>query len=148
MKGARFCLTMLAVVVCGAPVLAQEMKPAQSKPDTQAEDPRAKAIREAYEEQLRRERQEVTIVQHNATIDQIVEDFRRQTGWNIVVDKKNIPEDYRVDDLRIEKEKARDALAAFVAKAELSMEEVSRTLIMLSRPHDRARFGREHHRFA
>ncbi|HUR38307.1 MAG TPA: secretin N-terminal domain-containing protein [Planctomycetota bacterium] len=134
MKGARFCLTMLAVVVCAAPVLAQEMKPAQSKPDTQAEDPRAKAIREAYEEQLRRERQEVTIVQHNATIDQIVEDFRRQTGWNIVVDKKNIPEDYRVDDLRIEKEKARDALAAFVAKAELSMEEVSRTLIMLSRP--------------
>ncbi len=134
MKGARVCLTLLAILVCAAPVLAQEMKPAQAKPDTQAEDPKAKIIREAYEEQLRRERQEVTIVQHNATIDQIVEDFRRQTGWNIVVDKKNIPEDYRVDDLRIEKEKARDALAAFVSKAELSMEEVSRTLIMLSRP--------------
>jgi len=134
MKGARVCLTMLSVLVCAAPVMAQDMKPAQSKPDAQAEDPKAKAIREAYEEQLRRERQEVTIVQHNATIDQIVEDFRRQTGWNIVVDKKNIPEDYRVDDLRIEKEKARDALAAFVSKAELSMEEVSRTLILLSRP--------------
>lgn len=134
MKGACVCLTMLAILVCAAPVMAQEMKPAQSRPDAQAEDPKAKAIREAYEEQLRRERQEVTIVQHNATIDQIVEDFRRQTGWNIVVDKKNIPEDFRVDDLRIEKEKAKDALAAFVAKAELSMEEVSRTLILLSRP--------------
>ncbi|MBV8880219.1 MAG: hypothetical protein JO332_09665 [Planctomycetaceae bacterium] len=134
MKGARVCLTMLMALVCAAPVLAQEMKPAQTKPDAQAEDPKAKAIREAYEEQLRRDRQEVTIVQHNATIDQIVEDFRRQTGWNIVIDKKNIPDDYRVDDLRIEKEKAKAALSAFVAKAELSMEEVSPTLIMLSRP--------------
>jgi len=134
MKGARVCLTMLMALVCSAPVLAQEMKPAQTKPDAQAEDPKAKAIREAYEEQLRRERQEVTIVQHNATVDQIVEDFRRQTGWNIVLDKKNIPDDYRVDDLRIEKEKAKSALAAFVSKAELSMEEVSATLIILSRP--------------
>ena len=134
MKGARVCLTMLMALVCTAPVLAQEMKPAQTKPDAQAEDPKAKAIREAYEEQLRRERQEVTIVQHNATVDQIVEDFRRQTGWNIVLDKKNIPDDYRVDDLRIEKEKAKSALAAFVAKAELSQEEVSPTLIILSRP--------------
>jgi len=134
MKGARVCLTMLMALVCSAPVLAQEMKPAQTKPDAQAEDPKAKAIREAYEEQLRRDRQEVTIVQHNATVDQIVEDFRRQTGWNIVLDKKNIPDDYRVDDLRIEKEKAKSALAAFVSKAELSMEEVSSTLIILSRP--------------
>ncbi|HZE99642.1 MAG TPA: secretin N-terminal domain-containing protein [Planctomycetota bacterium] len=134
MKGARVCLTTLMALVCAGPVLAQEMKPAQTKPDAQAEDPKAKAIREAYEEQLRRERQEVTIVAHNASVDQIVEDFRRQTGWNIVIDKKNIPDDYRVDDLRIEKEKAKGALAAFVAKAELSMEEVSPTLIMLSRP--------------
>src|SRR5258708_15278239 len=134
MKGARVCLTMLMALVCSATVMEQEMKPAQTKPDAQAEDPKAKAIREAYEEQLRRERQEVTIVQHNATVDQIVEDFRRQTGWNIVLDKKNIPDDYRVDDLRIEKEKAKSALAAFVAKAELSQEEVSPTLIILSRP--------------
>ncbi|HLY10062.1 MAG TPA: secretin N-terminal domain-containing protein [Planctomycetota bacterium] len=134
MIGARVSLTMLMALVCASPVLAQEMKPAQTKPDAQAEDAKAKAIREAYEEQLRRERQEVTIVQHNATVDQIVEDFRRQTGWNIVIDKKNIPDDYRVDDLRIEKEKAKTALVAFVSKAELSMEEVSPTLIMLSRP--------------
>jgi len=134
MKGARVCLTTLMALLGAAPVLAQEMKPAQTKPDAQAEDPKAKAIREAYEEQLRRERQEVTIVAHNATIDQIVEDFRRQTGMNIVIDKKNIPDDYRVDDLRIEKEKVKAALAAFVEKAELSMEEVSPTLILLSRP--------------
>jgi type IV pilus assembly protein PilQ len=134
MKGARVCLTMLTALVCASPVLAQEMKPAQTKPDAQAEDAKAKAIREAYEEQLRRERQEVTIVQHNASVDQIVEDFRRQTGWNIVIDKKNIPDDFRVDDLRIEKEKAKSALTAFAEKAELSVEEVSPTLIMLSRP--------------
>jgi len=72
MIGARVCLTMLTALVCASPVFAQEMKPAQTKPDAQAEDAKAKAIREAYEEQQRRERQEVTIVQHNATIDQIV----------------------------------------------------------------------------
>src|SRR6185295_2086057 len=110
----RVCLTMLLVLGFTALAWAQDMKPPQAK-DSQAEDPKAKAIREAYEEQLRRDRQEVTLNFKNATIDQIVDDFRRQTGWNIVVDKKNIPEDYRVDDLRIEKEKARDALAAFVA---------------------------------
>jgi type II secretory pathway component GspD/PulD (secretin) len=134
MIGARVCLTMLLALAFAARAWAQDMKPAQTKPDSQAEDPKARAIREAYEEQLRRDRQEVTLNFKNATIDQIVDEFRRQTGWNIVIDKKNIPEDYRVDELRIEKEKAKAALDAFVSKAELSVEYVSATLIMLSRP--------------
>ena len=127
-------LTTLLVVACAARAWGQDMKPAQSRPDSQAEDPKAKAIREAYEEQLRRDRQEVTVNVKNATVGQIVEEFRRQTGWNIVVDYKNIPEDYRIDELRIEKEKAKSALDAFVSKAELSLDTVSPTLIMLSRP--------------
>ena len=134
MNGARVCLTTLLVLAFAARTWGQDMKPAQPRPDAQGEDPKARAIREAYDEQLRRERQEVTIKARNATVDTIVDEFRRLTGWNIVVDKKNIPEDYRIDELIIEKEKARAALAAFVAKAELSMEEVSPTLIMLSRP--------------
>jgi type IV pilus assembly protein PilQ len=134
MNGARVCLTTLLVLAFAARAWGQDMKPAQPRPDAQGEDPKARAIREAYDEQLRRERQEVTIKARNATVDTIVDEFRRLTGWNIVVDKKNIPEDYRIDELIIEKEKARAALAAFVAKAELSMEEVSPTLILLSRP--------------
>src|SRR6185369_12713201 len=133
MVRARVCLTLLALAF-GAQAWAQDMKPVQSRPESQAEDPKARAIREAYEEQLRRDRQEVTINVRNASIDQVVDEFRRQTGWNIVLDKKNIPEDYRVDEFRVEKEKARAALDAFVEKAELSLENVSPTLIMLSRP--------------
>jgi type II secretory pathway component GspD/PulD (secretin) len=123
-------LTTLLVVALAARAWGQDMKP---KSD-QGEDPKAKAIREAYEEQLRRDRQEVTINVKNATVNQIVEEFRRQTGWNIVVDYKNIPEDYRIDEFRVEKQKAKGALDAFVNKAELSMESLDATLIMLSRP--------------
>lgn len=134
MKGARVCLTTLVALIFAARAWGQEMKPAQTAPDAQAEDPKAKAMREAYEEQLRRDRQEVTLNFRNATVDQIVDEFRRQTGWNIVIDKKNIPDDFRVDEFRVEKEKAFAALQAFAAKAELSIEQVSGTLIMLSRP--------------
>src|SRR6185436_4003591 len=130
---ARVFLTTLLALVLASRAWSQDMKPVAPRGD-QAEDPKAKAIREAYDEQLRRERQEVTIKARNATVDSIVDEFRRLTGWNIVVDKKNIPDDYRIDELIIEKEKARAALMAFVTKAELSMEEVSPTLVMLSRP--------------
>jgi type IV pilus assembly protein PilQ len=130
----RVCLMTLLALSAAARVWAQDMKPLQSRPESQAEDPKAKAIREAYEEQLRRDRQEVTINVKNATVDQVVDEFRRQTGWNIVIDKKNIPEDYRIDELRVEKERATAALDAFVSKAELSLENVSPTLILLSRP--------------
>ena len=84
MRGARVCLTMFLALGIAGQVWAQDMKPAQPKQDPQAEDPKAKAIREAYEEQLRRDRQEVTLNFVNATIPQIVDEFRRQTGWNIV----------------------------------------------------------------
>jgi type IV pilus assembly protein PilQ len=140
MVRARVCLATLLALAVGTQAWAQDPSRAGQEPKTamrpesQAEDPKARAIREAYEEQLRRDRQEVTINVKNATVDQVVDEFRRQTGWNIVIDKKNIPEDYRIDEFRVEKEKARAALDAFVEKAEISMEMVSPTLIMLSRP--------------
>src|SRR5262245_36266128 len=130
----RACLSTLLAVAVAAQAWAQDVKPVQPRPENQAEDPKARAIREAYEEQLRRDRQEVTINVKNATVDQVVDEFRRLTGWNIVIDKKNIPEDYRIDEFRVEKERAQSALDAFVAKAELTMEVISPTLIMLSRP--------------
>ena len=135
MRGARlFLVTLMAL---GSAVLARGQDPAaQPKPPQAAvdEDPKAKAIREAYEEQLRRERQEVTMTHRNASVAQIVEDFRRQTGWNIVVDYRNIPDDYRIDEFIVVKEPARKALEAFARKAELSIEDVSPSLIQLSRP--------------
>jgi type IV pilus assembly protein PilQ len=135
MNGVRLCLMMVPVLAFASLSWGQDVKPAQpAKQDAQAEDPKAKAIRETYEEQLRRDRQEVTLRRRNATVDEIVQDFRGQTGWNIVLDKKNIPEDYRIDEFIVDKERARAALDAFVRKAELSLEEVSQTLLLLSRP--------------
>lgn len=137
MKGARVGLTMLALCFAAAQARAQAASPAagaQQPPAAGDQDPRARAVREAYEEQLRRERQEVTVKVRNASVDQIVDDFRRQTQWNIVVDRRNIPDDFRVDEFIVEAEPARRALEAFAAKAELSIEDVSATLIMLSRP--------------
>lgn len=137
MKGARVWITMFAVLAGALALRAQDAKPAQQPPPGAAasdQDPRARAVREAYEEQLRKDRQEVTIKVRNATVDQIVDEFRRQTQWNIVVDRRNIPDDYRVDEFIVEAEPARKALEAFSTKAELSIEDVSASLIMLSRP--------------
>lgn len=134
MNGARVWLTLFALALGASAAWTQETNPAPAKADGQAEDPKAKAVRLAYEEQLQRERKEVTIKVRNATVDQVVDEFRRQTGRNIVVDKKNIPEDFRIDEFIVEKELVRSALDAFVAKAELSLEQVSPSLIMLSRP--------------
>lgn len=136
MIGPRLSLAVVAALALAAPARAQQQPPPPAGGESQAQemDPRAKAIREAYEERLRRERQQVTLRVRNATVAQIVEEFRRQTGWNIVVDYRNIPDDYRVDEFIVENEPARRALEAFALKAELSIEDVSPTLIMLSRP--------------
>lgn len=138
MIGVRLSLAVFAALALTAAPARAQQEPPPAPPaggaGAQEMDPRAKAIREAYEERLRRERQQVTIRVRNATVAQIVEEFRRQTGWNIVVDYRNIPDDYRVDEFIVENEPARRALEAFAAKAELSIEDVSPTLIMLSRP--------------
>jgi len=136
MIGARILITTLAALTLGGLVRAQEPKPpAQPVSGSGQEmDPRAKAVKEAYEDQIRRERLQVTISKRNAKIAEIVDEFRRQIGWNIVVDYKNIPDDFLVADFRVENEPARRALEAFARLAELSIEDVSATLIMISRP--------------
>ena len=46
----RACLTTLLALAVTAQVWAQDMKPVQPRPESQAEDPKARAIREAYED--------------------------------------------------------------------------------------------------
>jgi len=142
MIGARLFITMFLALALAGLARAQDAKPApDAKPaqatkegDGQEMDPRAKVIKEAYEEQVRRERQLVTIRKRNAKVVEIVDEFRRQVGWNIIVDYKNIPDDYVIDEFQVENEPARRALDAFARKAELSIEDVSATMILLSRP--------------
>ncbi|HXX93799.1 MAG TPA: hypothetical protein VEN81_09205 [Planctomycetota bacterium] len=136
MIGARLLITTSVVLALGGLVRAQEPKPSPATPTASGQemDPRAKAVKEAYEEQLRRDRQQVSISKRNARIAEIVDEFRRQLGWNIVVDYKNIPDDFVVQEFRVENEPARKALDTFARIAELSIEDVSSTLILVSRP--------------
>ena len=70
------------------PVLVVEPLKPDPKPRTKApvaEDSRAQAVREAYEEQLRRDRQAVTIKARNGALDATIDEFSRQTGWNMIV---------------------------------------------------------------
>ncbi len=123
MRGARLCLVLLAAIP--GRVLAQEIV---------QEDPRARAIREAYEEQLRRDRQLVVMNYRNTPVDVIIEDFRRQSGLNIDVDRRNFPDPFVVDEFKVSNEPVMKALQAFADKAELALEQLSPTLIRLSRP--------------
>ncbi len=137
MRGARLVLTWSVAVIGVAVAWGQEPTPPQPQPAPaggQEMDPRAKAIRDQLEEQIRRERQQVTIKVRNARIAQIVEEFRRQTGWNLVVDYRNIPDDFLIDEFIVENEPARRALDLFSMKAELTVEEVASTSFFLSRP--------------
>jgi hypothetical protein len=91
---------------------------AGAAPSGSETDPRAKAIRDQLEEPIRRERQQMTIKTRNASVSQIVEEFRRQTGWTIVVDS-----DARVDEFIVENETPRRALDAFAEKSGLLVQE-------------------------
>jgi type II secretory pathway component GspD/PulD (secretin) len=133
MRGARLVLTWIVAAVLVSVAWGQE-PPKPPAPAGQDTDPRAKAIRDQLEEQIRRERQQVTIKVRNARIAQIVEEFRRQTSWNLVVDYRNIPDDFLVDEFIVENEPARRALDLFAMKAELTVDEASPTSFFLSRP--------------
>lgn len=133
MIGARVLLTTMAALAVGAFARAQDTK-ASPPAGGQDMDPRAKAIKEAYDDQIRRDRQLITLRKRGAKIAEIVDEFRKQVGWNVVVDYKNIPDDFVIDEFIVENEPARKALETFAKKGELSIEDVSPTLIMLSRP--------------
>jgi type IV pilus assembly protein PilQ len=138
MKAAIVVLAFVGVLAAPPGARGQDPKaPAQPAPQAGQpvqEDPAARVIRETYEERIRRERQLVTIKARGVRVEQVVEDFRRESGVNIVVDTRNFPENFAVDEFIVENEPFRKALEAFASKMELAIEEVSPTLLRLSRP--------------
>lgn len=125
-------VTLVLAGTAWAQQVKDEKKPAPVA--VPQEDPKAKALREAYESEIRRERREVTLKFKNAKVEEVVQAFREQGGINVVLDRRNFPEDFRIDEFEVTNEPFRKALEAFTAKAELAIEDVSLTLIRLSRP--------------
>lgn len=76
----------------------------------------------------------VTIDLKDATIEQVLDEFRKQTGISIDLDPRNIPDDYRIKVFKVEKVPFREALDAFLAKADLVIAEETAALIRLVRP--------------
>lgn len=134
MRVAGACVTLLILALAGRTQAQEGKAPAAAPGVDQSEDAKAKALREAYEEQLRRERQLVTIKARNARVQDVVEMFRAQAGVNILLDTRNFPDDFRVDEFVVDNESFRKALEGFAAKAELAIDDMSPTLIRLSRP--------------
>ncbi len=76
----------------------------------------------------------VTLDLKDATIEQVLDEFRKQTGISIDLDPRNIPDDFRVKVFKVDKVPFREALDAFLAKADLVIAEESAALIRLVRP--------------
>jgi type IV pilus assembly protein PilQ len=122
------------------PPAPQEQPKAQEPPK---EDKKPQSPEEVAREQLERNLRatlqgvdvKVTMEFRNARVQEIIEEFRRQVRTiNFVADLRNVPEEFRIDEFIVRNEPWRSAFSAFIAKAEMTVEEESATLIRLSRP--------------
>lgn len=108
---------------------------AQDKKDQESAEDR---IRRQMLEELTKRAQAgeklVTIDVKDATIEQVVDEFRKQTGMNFDVDYRNIPDDYKIKTFKLSKVPFREALDAFLAKADLVIVDETAALIRLARP--------------
>lgn len=104
------------------------------------------SAQESAEERIRRQMLEemtkrvqdgeklVTLDLKDATIEQVLDEFRKQTGISIDLDPRNLPEEFRVKVFKVTKVPFREAFDAFLAKADLLVAEETATLIRLVRP--------------
>ncbi|MHC4605481.1 MAG: type II secretion system protein GspD [Planctomycetota bacterium] len=129
----RSMLVVAALALLLAPaVLAQDGAGDQGKQEDKS------ALQQAMEEELRARIQRddwlVTMEFRDATVQEIVEEFRRQVRVSIVVDSKNVPEEFRVDEFIVKEVPFREAFGAFLEKSEMMIEEETASLIRISRP--------------
>ncbi len=137
MKGARKLSVVAALLAAmAAPAFAQAdpAKPGQDKPQTPDEIAR-RQIEENYRALLAGADVKVSMDFRTAKVQEIVAEFRRQVrNMNFDLVATNIPEEYRVEEFVVRGEHWRSALEAFAKKAELTVEDLSPTLIRLNRP--------------
>lgn len=107
---------------------------AQDKSQESAEDRIRRQMLEELTKRAQAGEKLVTIDVKDATIEQVVEEFRKQAGTSIDVDYRNIPEEFRIKAFKVTKVPFREAFDAFLAKADLVIVDETAALIRLARP--------------
>jgi len=106
---------------------------AAQEPESAEERIRRQMIEE-YTKRAQEGEKVVTIDLRDATIEQVLDEFRKQTGISIDLDPRNVPEEFRIKIFKVTKVPFREAFDAFLAKADLLVAEESASLIRLVRP--------------
>lgn len=129
--------TIVAVAALLLPALlrAQET-PVQppAAPPAGSQDALTRAQEEELRARLQRDNWLITIERRGATVQEIVDEFRRQIRVSIVLDATNIPEEFRIDEFVVREVPFRAAFTAFLDRAGLMIDDESAELIRISRP--------------
>jgi type II secretory pathway component GspD/PulD (secretin) len=125
----------LAAVLATATLPARGQDKQDPKESRTAEEMRREALQKGLEAQLKGDQIRVTIVLKNATVQEGVDQFRRQvSGQNFVGNYDNFPEEYRIDEFIVKDMPWRDAFDAFLAKTQMMLDEEKPGYLRFSRP--------------
>jgi type IV pilus assembly protein PilQ len=108
-------------------------KPAPEPPKKQEGVSKDDLLRQLTYAQLR-ERQRVWIEKQDATVEEIVDEFRKQSGVDILLDASNIPPGYRVRQFIVRNAPFREAFEHFLKMAELVIVEETPSIVRITRP--------------
>jgi len=140
MKSARTLLFLgAALALAILPALGQDMKGGapQQDPTKQptADDLKREAMQKGLEAALKGTDVTVSIQLRNATVQEGVEQFRRQVARvAFIFDYINYPDDYRIDEFIVKDMPWREAFDAFLAKVGGMVDEEKPNLIRCSKP--------------
>lgn len=102
--------------------------------DNSAQEKSVKEQIEALQAKMDREGILITIEKKNATVQEIVDEFRRQAGINIIVDMTRVPDDFRIKDFVLKNVAFKEAFAHFLKLAGMVITEETASVIKIERP--------------
>lgn len=102
--------------------------------DSGAQEKSVKEQIEALQAKMDREGTPITIDKKNATVQEIVDEFRKQAGVNIIVDLTRVPDDFRVKDFVLKNVAFKEAFTHFLKLAGMVITEETASVIKIERP--------------
>jgi type II secretory pathway component GspD/PulD (secretin) len=112
-----------------------EAKQDTPQPKPTAEELRQKAEVEALEAKIRRDEGRITIVMANCTVQQVLEEFRKQINISLVADTRNVPDDFRIPEFKVINVPFREAFNHFLKMSQMVVVEETTNIIRVERPY-------------